>query len=866
MQFILRWWLILEILGWLALPLAMRLFRWLPDRGYTLSKVFGLLLSSYFLWLGASTGFLNNDVGGILTAMFVTGALSAWSLWKNQQEGEPSILEFLRSQKNLIITSEILFLAALILWSGLRAYAPDKIMETGGEKFMEITFLNGILNSRRFPPLDPWLSGFSISYYYFGYVMMALLTRITGVPAGVGFDLTNALLFALTALGALGVAYNLVSLSARRLKSYSPAAGDRAVGFGLLAALMVVLMSNLEGVLESLRTRGLLSDSQLKWFDIPGLAASPVTHTWNPGQGAGWWWWRGSRVLQDYNLLGQPEGISPITEFPFFSFLLGDNHPHVLGLPLVLLVTAFALNLFEGQLRRSRQDGDSAAWWNPIRYCLDGDWLVFIGGGLLLGALAFNNTWDFPIYLGLALLAYLAANLAGARRFQMQALYRTVVLAVGWLFSAIGLYIFFYLSFRSQAGGILPFIFPPTRMVQYFVMFGPFVVILSAFLLIYTGAHRLSWRSFGAWWLRVASIGGLLILAAVIGLLLAGVLASRLPVLQVVQNMLGGQSWSSVAIQLVLERLKEPWLFLALSAILALAFNGAAAFIPALNNQETDQSVVDLDEKEHSQTILPGDAFIFLLIITAAVLTWVPEFFYLRDNFALRMNTIFKFYYQAWILFSLASVYALWWLSERQIFEAESGLLLKIVRWIALSAAAVFILLGLVYPAFAINSRANAFQGKPDINGESALERTFPDDWAAIHWLQEKSSQTGEVFTILEAPGKSYNYEGRISAFSGMPTVLGWALHEGQWRGSYSEQDQREPDIQIIYTTNDGARALDLLKKWGARYVVLGTAERNYINKVCQAGGCTLGGALRKFEIILRPVFSQGQTTIYAVP
>ena len=74
---ILVWWLIMQVLGWLALPTAMRIFRWLPDRGYAFSKALGLLLVSYFLWVGASTGLLNNDLAGILLSVILLAVLSS---------------------------------------------------------------------------------------------------------------------------------------------------------------------------------------------------------------------------------------------------------------------------------------------------------------------------------------------------------------------------------------------------------------------------------------------------------------------------------------------------------------------------------------------------------------------------------------------------------------------------------------------------------------------------------------------------------------------------------------------------------------------------------------------------------------------
>jgi len=176
----------------------------------------------------------------------------------------------------------------------------------------------------------------------------------------------------------------------------------------------------------------------------------------------------------------------------------------------------------------------------------------------------------------------------------------------------------------------------------------------------------------------------------------------------------------------------------------------------------------------------------------------------------------------------------------------------------------------------AIPSRAGDFNGTPNLDGASSIARYNPDDWAAIQWLDANAGQglpAGCVPVILEAPsvppwGGSYSYEGRISAFTGFPTVLGWAIHESQWRGSYDEQSRREPDIAMIYTTSDAQTALALLRKWNVSFVILGSPELTYIQHVCSQSqsSCSLGSALKKFDMALQPVFSQGQVTIYKVP
>jgi uncharacterized membrane protein len=187
------------------------------------------------------------------------------------------------------------------------------------------------------------------------------------------------------------------------------------------------------------------------------------------------------------------------------------------------------------------------------------------------------------------------------------------------------------------------------------------------------------------------------------------------------------------------------------------------------------------------------------------------------------------------------------------------------VRTAFLAGVALLTAASLVYPVLAGYSRVDGFRHKPDLNGAATIARSHPDDWAAIEWLREN---TEGVPVILEAPGKSYNYEGRVSAFTGFPAVLGWALHESQWRGSYVEQGQREPDIEAIYTTPDHQPAWDLLHKWEVDYVIVGGPERRYAEEICTASDrrCSAATGLGKFDELLELVFEQGETAIYRVP
>ncbi len=879
MIYVFGWWLIAEILGLAALPVAFRCLRWLPDRGYTSSKALGLLIASYLLWLGAMTGFLHNNSGGILFAILAVFGISAYLILKGPHYRE--FWDFLRQNKRMIAVVEILFLSAFIAWAIVRAYAPDKIMSAGGEKFMEMAFLNGVLNSQRFPPMDVWLSGFAISYYYFGYVMMGLLTRFSGAPAGVGFELYDALLFALTISGVFGIVFNLVAVGSKapfskpqpqrpkksvaaipkaesqRLQASSYSV-DWPILYGLLGSLMVVVMGNLEGLFESLYSRGILPDRFWRWLDIPGLLGSQVTGSWAPGGGFFGCCWRASRVLQDYDLAGQPIGISPITEFPMFSFLLGDNHPHVLALPFVLLCIGLAFNLLLRQIHMINpavDDQSFSFWhgfWPQIREQLVENWALLLFYAFCLGALGFLNTWDMPIYLGLVALAYGAGEYARRRVLDWQLVLKTILLAVSLLIGAVVIYLLFYFGFSSQAGGILPYVFKSTRLPQYLVMFGPFIFIIAWYLVTLTAlksrqdGKRVVLRStLAAWgWVLVAC------LAVTALFLFAILLAANADQLQnpIVQNMLGGGSLSQAMQRFLSDRFANPWLFLLLTGLLALSVANIAQADPGAPGEAE---------------IVPPDAsglFSLLLILVGIALTLSVEFFYLRDSFGVRMNTIFKFYYQAWILLGCASAYAVWWLLHRS--QAVLG---TFYRSLFLVGAVSLVSAGLIYSLIGTTTRVDGLRGEPNLDGESSLASNNPDDWAGIAWLRENAVGTP---VVLEAPGKSYTYEGRISAFSGYPAVLGWAIHESQWRGNYDEQGKREPDIQTIYSTKSGNLALELLHKWNVKYVIVGQSEMNYIQQLCAEPSlaCNLTRALQKFETTLTPVFQQGNLTIYQVP
>jgi uncharacterized membrane protein len=830
---VITWWLIIQVFALAALPLGWKLFAALPDRGYAFTKPLALLLVSYLLWLGASLGFIGNDAGGILLSLILVAGLSLWlggNGLRVGDDGRRPMAEWFRKHRGYILACESLFLIAFAAWAWFRAFNPEL---NSTEKPMELAFLNGILRSSRFPPLDPWLSGYSISYYYFGYVMLAVMTRLSGVPASVGFNVGLAMWFALVALGAFGVAYNLVGGAKTR----------RAVAFGLVGALLVVGIGNLEGVFEFAHAKGIGSPAFYRWLDINNLDESlPKSPAWYPVDN--WWWWRASRVINDRDLTGRH--VEVIDEFPFFSFLLGDMHPHVLGLPFVLMAIGLGLNLLAARsekqpraqngptradeipggssrasslVARPRSWGGSLSDWrhfagNVSAWLADaGENLASVTGlgatgvvlyALFLGGLGFLNTWDFPIYLMLFMSAYTMR-----RKWESGRLNRHVVgdiLGGALILAVLGivLYLPFYLGFTSQAGGILPNLLFPTRLRQFFIIFGPFFVPIMALLaLLSEGGGGLKatsrWLRWFIWIVVLPVVFVLLIM--ILFALLPGQRAMIQSLLDnpAVQENIAGRSLPALLGLVLQVRITTPFVYLLLA--------GGLAWVGVLVWHRVRE---EGREEEPSD---PQGTYALLMTGVAMLLVFSVEFVYLKDSFGTRMNTVFKFYYQAWILLALASAYAIYRLTlQRQAWAR-----------VAVGSSVFFIAIALIYPVMAIPTKADLFQGPATLDGTAYMKNYMPDEAAAIAWLQ---ANVRGAPVVLEANGNSYTDAAHVSAQTGLPTLLGWGGHELQWRGNYDEPGRRERDIQTIYTTSDQAERERLLDRYRVEYIYVGRLER----------------------------------------
>ncbi len=380
---ILYWWSLLFALGVVFLPLTRRLFSNFFDQGYALSKVLGLLLVSYSVWLLASLKILPFFSE---TIWLIIIGFAGWNYIKIKN------LKFKIKNLKTIFLEETLFLLCLILWSWVRGFQPAI---SGLEKYMDYGFVNSLLRSRFFPPLDMWFSGETINYYYFGHLVAAMLTKLSGLDSAITYNLMMATIFGLCFTAGFSIGANLVKFIIRNSKFI--------ILGGLISALLLSLGGNLH----------------LLWYFLT-----------NKGF-AGYWYPDATRfIVEKFGA-----GDNTIHEFPIYSFIVADLHGHLSNLPFVLLFLALLLSFVSG----SQKKKDCS--------------LFAVHCSLLFAVFYMTNAWDVPIYLLVFGLALLWQNYQ-KYKVSWRTIAQTALIILPCLAGAFIFSLPFHLNFKSLAEGV----------------------------------------------------------------------------------------------------------------------------------------------------------------------------------------------------------------------------------------------------------------------------------------------------------------------------------------------------------------------------------------------------------------------------
>ncbi len=798
------WVAALVLLGIVAFPISWLALSSLPDGGWLVSRTLGLLVTAWLAWMFASLRWVTFTRGGVAFSLVLVVAVSAVVFWRHRH----SLLAFLRSRWRLLLVEEIVFWGLFAFLLIVRLWNPELWHPArGGEKPMDLAYLNAVVRSEYFPPYDPWFAGGYLNYYYFGFVLTGTLILLTGVVPTIAYNLAVPTFFALTGgLAFVAASALMTGLRRNRGEKDSPQLSRQAVQSGVFAAVFAVLLGNLSEI--RLLFRGLvrlgggteeasLAQASTAWWKGLGALARGESIPF-PND---WWFWNASRAIPHPQT--EPP---PITEFPFFTHLFADLHAHLMAMPLGLLSLVVAIRLacgsaLSGPLHESR----SAPLAGPLRSHLRADLPALAILSLAVGALWPTNTWDFPTYL---CLAGAGITIGELRR---RASVKVSIIAAAGRFAVVVVAgrVLFYPFLASFASAYTrPTLWKGSRTPfdAFLTVHGFFLVLVLAFLVGNEGLRKELRGQLRILRLRVRYRTRRVRLRRLLVACPGHRLATRI------------QAWCWLGLLLFALAV---WIagFPVVSLLLVLL----ALTATLLLNTEPSQGAL--------RTLC-------CMVLIALGLTGVVEFVVLQGDVG-RMNTVFKFYLQVWLLLSVVTGLSASILIERRPVAKT---------WLAVTGP--LFLVALLYPALAaparIRDRYGADEGlgldgqafmrtavRHESNGK--IELRWDDE--AIRWLR-RSVEGSPV--ILEASVPPYRWGSRVSIYTGLPTVVGWDWHQRQQRAVLRNDTVRHrvDDVQQAYTEMDLENTLELLRRYSVSYVYLGGVENLYYP----------GPGLEKFE------------------
>ncbi len=810
---VLVWWLLIMLFGWVTFPLAFAVFPMLPDRGYSASKFMGLLAVGWLAWFATSLNVRLWHGGGLWLTLGLLAALSGWIGWQQRHE----LNRYIRDQRGQWLLIEAITLAAFLFFLGVRVSNPDLWHPSfGGEKPMDFAYFNAVLRSTTFPPIDPWHAGGYINYYYFGFVLVGSPVLMLGVVPSIAYNLIIPTIFAVTGIGAFGVAFNIVGALQNRTER------PRLVGnpwtAGIVALLLAVVLGNLNtprvffnGLArmggytptaditeyyreEVVQERGIEpgSPEMMALIEKANNPSALDRLQYNLDEsvesliatGNGFWqmiaegrtlevptnrWhWAATRILAEAPV----SSGGAITEMPYFTFLYGDLHAHMISMPMQLFMMLFLFHelIHAGQQRRR----------------LFPSVLAITFGAVTVGMIRATNTWDWPTYLLLGVMGLGYAWWLKWRSLGRAAIVDVVLRVGGFISLSVWLALPYTRWYAAVYGSAEAWTGPKTPIWAYLTIHGVFVFLVLSLLV---------WET--AQWLRsvqVRALRGRLVWVYVwLGVALALLAISY-------GLTVGGWSVSVLVVPMV-------------------AWAVVLFFRPGQNREMQ---------------------FVLVLLAVALGATLGVEFIVIAGDIG-RQNTVFKFYLQAWLMFAVVGgVVAAWLLQDsfRWRFSVRAwwlgvlGLLVMVAALYPIMATQARSLermapgLGLTLDGQAYMREAQHYEVVNSSAGRAeTLDLSY--DYNVIRWLQDNVPGTP---VIMEAQSEAeYRWGSRIAINTGMPAVIGWNFHQRQQRTFFPMPQmvqQRVANVNAFYTTDTPQTAADILQHYEVSYVIVSALEQ----------------------------------------
>jgi len=785
------WYVMTLLLGLLVFPFLFSWLRSLPDRGYAVSRITGAFLITYLNWVLCHR-LMQFSPRSLAVSGALLAALSLHSAWRHFD----GLKRHFREHWRWLLATELLALFLFMVLVNIRSHCADIQYNPswhGAEKLGNMMMLTSLMRTGGFPAEDAWFCGSAINYYYGGHLQWATLGRVMSLTPQVTFNLALATLFSWIGLGAFGLMLNLT----------------RRIMPSILCAIILVFAGNL----EPFRQIPHMQEAYHKWrreyapqedFEFGQFMMVRRFDLW-----------RASRVILSESFEDDPADYT-VNEFPWFSFILGDLHAHSSSLPLTLVLLNVLLSIYY------RKKNTAEIWWQALAREPAAALLI----GALIGGVFFYNSWEI-IPLALLMVVMLAWDRDDWRSGRLS--HAGSVLASGLVLAGIGLLLLFGLFTLTLKNPWSASMTEATLMMKFKAAMSK--VILRPYDL--SSSARKLFIFWGLVWLPL----GLLMLEPLIRKLKDGFSQKRLLILCAV--------------------------------VFALALQGMFLNMPGAQICTILLLLAAIYAWRRDD---PGETFATRLALAGFLIVCIAEIVVIDDAMTGRLeryNTVFKLYYPAWAHLTIAAVFLVWRLDQNlRILPGRH--LQRVNLWFVII---LLLGLGMVYPLMATWSRTDGLfsaTGDPERGlhamrpQESYRQRTLdglaflddatesPDDLALIRWLQQNVQGRPR---ILEAAQQAYSYTGRVSAFTGLPTIIGWDNHEKQWRGwDLSPQvDGRKADVETAYSTTDPVQALEVFSVYGIQYVIVGKLERSLY----------AADALAKFESLVRKVFQSGNSAVY---
>lgn len=848
---VIAFWLVIMVYGFIAFPLLFTLFPTLADRGYGFAKIVGLLLVAYLAWAFSSARLPMWSQGGIAFFMLLLMLFSLWLIWRQKD----AFRDYLTMHWRRLMWIELITIALYVLMIGIRLTNPDLWHHfKGGEKPMDFAYMNATLRAVTFPPADPWYAGGFINYYYWGYVLIGSPVLLLKMIPAIAYNLLIPLIFALSGSAAFSLAFNITDHWRERRKSMHDDDTDdisptRRIGNPWVAGIVAVMLCIILGNLDTIRVLG-NGLAQLGGYVQPTTLQAQLIDQYHAENG----------MPPDPQTL---QAIAQRASNIFENIAYEINHS-------LHLWTSIANGVGQAMAGSPLPIGTDRWYWGPSRVLAE---TPNVGGNAITEMPMFTFIYgdlhahmiNIPILIFIFAFVFNEVVLAGRdprRPFAIALSIALGALAVGmiqaintWdypsflLFSIIGLGYAWWLRYRDFSRASLAFMFASV---------GGFIALSFIFVYPYSYWYASTYSSIDLWTGGKTPLWAYFIIHGLFIFLILSLLIWEtgrwLRVVHVYQ-LRGRALWALIFATII-----------ALTVLIAFVLSLMHYQVALVTLPLILWIAVLFFRPEQSRAL----QYILVMAGFALAITLGVEIVVIGGDIA-RQNTVFKFYYQAWIAFSIVGGVAFAWLVQHTDFWQGR------LRWLWFAPLMTMTIIATMFPIMA--TRGRAFDRMvPDLNitlngmdymryaNHTLLDFgtsvALNDDYEIIRWLQE-NVKGAPVIMEGRSLASEYRWNGRIAINTGLPSVLGWNFHQRQQRTFEpltNWVEQRERNVKYFYNSPDIVGAARILQHYDVRYVIVSSYE----TAAHAPEGIAKLGQMANMGI-LRTVFLRGEAQIYEV-